>query len=239
MKLRAPLAASVLALLLAAPAGPALAQERAQPQAAPARAPAGWKVGVVDLAAVFKQYRRSAELQKKIDEERERLQKDLDQQKTYISKLHMEMDALDRTSETYEIKEDEKDAAVARFDRTKRRLEERIKKRWEEYNLQLLEDIEQVVKAYGEEQSFSLILKVDPKATEETRFLAGLKAVMYFGKELDVTPAVVELLNRRYEEKQAKGGAKPAAPAPEPPAPPSPAPSGAAPKAAPADPAKK
>jgi len=193
---------------------PALAGDGATPQADRARAPAAVKIGVVDLALVFKQYVKSAELEKRINDERDRLRGDLDEQKKSITNLVKELDLLDPTSETYMLKEDEKDAAVARFDRTKKRLEETIKKRWEEYNSQLLDDIELVVRAYGEEQGFTLIFKVDGKSSEESRMLAGLKSVLYYAKELDITPAVVELLNRRYEMVRAAGqgggGARPA-----------------------------
>jgi len=209
-----PLSILTLALvaLVAAPAALSLAQDRASAQAAPPRVSGEFKLGVVDLATVFKQYKKSSELEQKINEERDRLRKLLDEQKKIISKLLAEMDALDPLSESYQIKEDEKDSAVAKFDRMKKRLEETIKKRWEEYNLQLLEDIEQVVKAYGEEQRFTLILKVDGKPTEESRLLAGLKTVMYHSQDLDITAPVVVLLNKNFEDQRAKAGKAGAAP---------------------------
>ena len=196
--------ASVLVLALAClvPCGAASAQGVPPPAAA-------MKVGVVDLGLVFKQYKKSADLEERINLDRERLRGDLDQQKKAISELIKVMELLDPDSDTYRVKEDEKDAAVAKFDRTKKRLEETLKKTWERYNLELLDDIEKIVKAHGEEQHFTFILKVDGKQTEEQRMLVGLKAVLYSSRELDITPTIVEMLNRNYEISKVPGGSAP------------------------------
>jgi Skp family chaperone for outer membrane proteins len=204
-----PVVLATAAALLIGAGIPAAAHAQDGPRVDPARvaAPAGQpKLGVVDLGTCFKQYKKSEELERKINDERERLKKDLDAQRSNISKLIKQLDDLlqsvDETSETYQIKEDEKDAAVARFDRTKKRLEEILEKRWKEYNLQLLEDIEKVVRAYGAERAFTLILKVDGGANDQQKMaLAGLRAVMYYDKALDITADVVTILNREWELK--------------------------------------
>ncbi|HVY62004.1 MAG TPA: OmpH family outer membrane protein [Planctomycetota bacterium] len=173
---------------------------RAQ-QAAPAP-----KLGVIDLAVAFKNYKKSAELEERINAEREQLRGDLEALKKEIAEKLKLMDALDPDSQSYIALEDEKDALVAKYDRKKKRLEETLKKHWEEYNAKLLDDIEKVVKAYGEDNRFTLILKVDGKVSEDQRLLAGLKAVLYSAKELDITGPIVDILNRNYEMSRGGGG---------------------------------
>lgn len=158
------------------------------------------RVGVVDLATVFKEYKRSAELEKKINQERDDLKKGLDEVRDKIKEIQKQMDLLDYESEAYKLREEEKAIELARFELMKRRLERTIKTRWEEYNLQLLEDIEKVVQDYGKENHFTLILKVDGEAPagDQKLLQAGLKNVLYFAKHVDVTEDVVRILNGNY-----------------------------------------
>ena len=72
MRLHFPLLTLAAALALGAPAAPALAQDRGAAQVAPPRVGPEWKLGVVDLAQVFKQYKRSSDLEQKINDERDR-----------------------------------------------------------------------------------------------------------------------------------------------------------------------
>lgn len=182
------------------------------------------KIGAVDLASVYKQYKRSADLEQMINEKKDLLNNQLKDLEKEIKEVWKALDLLDPQSEAYQQKEDEKDMLVAKFDRMKKRRDEVLKKTWENYNLQLLDDIEKVVKAYGEDNKFTLILKIDGKPTEEQRMLVGLKAVLYSAKELDITPAIVELLNRNYDKtrntsapgggEQSKPGVQPIPPTP-------------------------
>jgi hypothetical protein len=61
------------------------------------------------------------------------------------------------------------------------------------------------VKAFGEEQHFTLILKVQgtPSAEEVEALgalnLEALKGVLYYAGEVDITQPVVDILNRRYD----------------------------------------
>src|SRR5207237_292800 len=114
------------ALLVACASVPALAQDRPAPRAdAPRQAAAGPKIGVVDLGTVFKEYKKRAELEKRI--------------------------------------------------------------------------IDAVVRAFGKENDFTLVFKVDSNPSEQQKMLAGMRAVMYYAKELDITSDIVAILNRRFE----------------------------------------
>ncbi len=180
--------------------------------AAPARAQqaAPIKLGVVDLAKVFKGYKKSAELEKRINAERDALKAELDAIKKKISDLNKELDLLDFGSPTYQKKEEEKARAVGLYELKKRRLEDRIKRRWEEYNVALLDDINAVVAEYGKQHGYTLIFKVDTEPSKDQKLLAGLRNVLYFAQTIDITNDIVTILNRRYE---LEGGAAPAKPA--------------------------
>jgi len=168
----------------------------------PPVASAANKIGVVDLAKVFKNYRKSSELEKRINGERDKLKESIDGQRKKIQTLNREMDLLDVESEAYRTKEEEKQIELARFELMKERLQRTIKRRWEQYNLNLLEDIETVVKEYGKKNRFTLIFKVEGEPIEEHKLdklvQIGLKSVLYFSDPVDITDDVVPILNQRY-----------------------------------------
>lgn len=177
--------------------------------------PDGMRVGVVDLASVFKDYEKSKELEKRINEERDQLRKGLDAQRDLITEIRKKMDLRDFDSPEYAELEEEKKIELARLELMKERLQRTIKERWEEYNLELLEDIENVVRAYGKQHGFTLILKVEDKPVDDMRFekliQAGLKSVLYFTAEIDITADIVLLLNRRFRVGDGAIGPKPPA----------------------------
>lgn len=170
----------------------------------PARvaADSSYKIGVVDLATVFKSYTRSAELERRINAERDRLKDELDGQRKKIQEINRELDQMDVESEAYQLKEEEKRIELARFELMKERLQRTIKLRWEQYNLDLLEDIEKVVKDFGKQKGFTMIFKVEGEPIEEHKIekLAqiSLKSVLYFSSEVNITDEVVVLLNQRF-----------------------------------------
>lgn len=197
-----PLAIAVLVL--------AVAVARGGKDAAPVHAaPPEWKIGVVDLAAVFKEYHKSQDLERKLNAEREQLEKAIKTVRAKIDDIDKLMQPLDPNGETFRLHEEEKELEVARFQYLKRRRDEILKRRIEEYNLMLVDDIEQVVKQYGQEKKFSFILKSEGKAFEDNKLLLGLKAVLYYTHEIDVTKDIVEILNARFK---AGGGVPPAPP---------------------------
>jgi len=175
-----------------------------------AAAPTEWKIGVVDLAAVFKDYHKSQDLEKKLNAEKEQLEKDIKAVHAKITDLNKQMDPLDPYGQTFRLLEEERDREVATFQLLKRRREDTLKRRIEEYNLILVDDIEQVVKQYGQDKKFSFILKSEGKAFEENKLLLGLKAVLYYTHEIDVTKDIVDILNARF--KAGGGQPPPAAP---------------------------
>jgi len=161
------------------------------------------KIGVVDLAKVFKSYKKSSELEKRINGERDKLKETIDKQRKHIRDINREMDLLDIESEAYRTKEEEKRIELARFELMKERLQRTIKRRWEQYNLNLLEDIESVVKDYGKKHGFTLIFKVEGEPIDERKLdklvQIGLKSVLYFSDRVDITEDVVTILNQRYK----------------------------------------
>ncbi len=197
----------IAALSAAALAAGSAAVFLARAGAARAEGPPPIKIGVFDLATVFKGYKKSKELEQRITDERDALKRELDDLGKQIMDITKELDMLDRATQAYELKEEELKVVAARRELKKDRFENRLRKRWEEYNLEILDDIEAAVRAFGEKNGFSLILKVEGKPLEDSRYLTGevllaakaSKSVLYAAPEIDISREIVEELNRRFD----------------------------------------
>lgn len=222
----------------------AQAQE-ARPQEAKGRPPGDFRLGVVDLGKVFTSYKRTKEYEQKFNEERDQLRKELDELRKQINEATKELEMLDQAAQAYALKEEERIILARRLEYKKERLEITIRKRFDEYRLKILDDIDSVVKKYGEEQKFTLILKVEGQPTDEERRLIGpmnleaLKGVLYYANQVDITQPIVEILNRQFDlNPNSKNGTTPTGTQP-PPKPPAPTPAPQPPALQPPKPAGK
>jgi Skp family chaperone for outer membrane proteins len=191
MKLSILLAAGALALAL----GGALAA-RAGDGAAPAR------IGEVDVAAAFKAYRKTAQLEENINLEREQLKGGIDELCQRAEALEQTLRAAEQEKvpeETAKAKE-ALDVAKARVVAAKERCEATLKAHFEEDNLAILNDLARATAAVGEEGGYNLILRKGEGPTVGKGLdsaMAALSGVL-FRREVpavDLTDAVVARVN--------------------------------------------
>ena len=84
------------------------------------------------------------------------------------------------------------------------REQERLREMAESLGGELLDNIETVIKEYGRENGFTLIIKkeegpVQGRDWDELRSYVSRKSVMYYSANIDLTNKVVEILNKRYK----------------------------------------
>lgn len=144
------------------------------------------KIGVIDLGAVFKAYQRSAELEADLNAEKDRLEAEIKDVRTQIERAD---------------NADEKELLTAKFQLLKKRRDERLKARLDEYNGLIRSDIQTAVAEFGESHSFNLILAQGAGDAENEPFY-GLRGVVFVRGLEDVTPAVVALLNEKHEQRK-------------------------------------
>ena len=68
----------------------------------------------------------------------------------------------------------------------------------------LLDNIEEVIKKYGRQNGFTLIIKKEEvplqgRDWQELRSYVSRKAVMYYAANIDLTEKIVEILNRDFK----------------------------------------
>ncbi|MCA9039277.1 MAG: OmpH family outer membrane protein [Planctomycetaceae bacterium] len=171
------------------------------------------KIGLVDMAFIFKNY-------KKFKAERETIENDLKmaaegakKQREDIEKLQETLKGLTPTSPEFSIQEKKVASAVASFQADASRIKrELVMKEAELYKRTYLE-VTDIIGKYAQYQQYTLILrysqetvKADDGPQEVMQKMSN--QVVYRQPSDDITQAVLEFMNKEYE-KTAGGAARP------------------------------
>jgi Skp family chaperone for outer membrane proteins len=169
-------------------------------------------VGVIDIGVVFKNYKRKDDLEKQINAHKERLEKQAQSQREEIQKLRKNLDLVNPGSPTYRIEKYKLLTAMKTAEVNAQAAEEELKSQVEALTLQLLDEIEETVRDYGQKSGYDLILKIDTKGWgdekfQERIFRAQVSAVLYHDTRVDVTQSVLAVLNdpKNIQKHQSKG----------------------------------
>lgn len=146
------------------------------------------KIGFVDVGQVFEKYQKTQDLNTKMQQERKEKIAERKVMVEEINKLKDEADLLrDDAKKKKEELVDEKVKALYQFEeRVKREAMQKQVKLQEEILVGIEEAIEEVAKSEGYDIIFAI--------TEED--------IGYHADRLDLTEAVVKLLNKRYSKKK-------------------------------------
>ncbi|MBX3469602.1 MAG: OmpH family outer membrane protein [Planctomycetes bacterium] len=181
------------------------------PQQPPRQAGGGGrplKVGVVDIGILFRDYKRKDTLEQAVNQVREQIKSDLEADAEEIRRKRIQLDkAFTPGTEPYSILRDEIKQATFVYELKTERLQNQLKKRVEELTLQILDELNATIRAYGERHGYDLILKSDreegleglqselTQQFQERIFRAQISDVLYFAQQVDVTDGVKAQLN--------------------------------------------
>lgn len=174
-------------------------------------APAGkqMKVGVVDIGQLFRDYKRKDVLEQRVNAERERVKNLLEADADNVRRMRVQLDkAFVVNSEPWLLLRDEIKQAQYILELKTEREQNSLKKRVEEFTLQILTELETTIRTYGERHRFDLILKSDREEPtpegeqselvqqfQERIFRAQISDVLFFAPTVDITDNVKRLLN--------------------------------------------
>lgn len=188
------------------------AQNNPQPRQQPQGGGRAMKVGVVDIGALFREYKRKDTLEQQVNQERERIKTELEADQEEIRRKRIQLDkAFTPGTEPYSILRDEIKQATYVLELKTERLQLLLKKRVEELTLQILTELETTIRAYGERHNYDLILKSDREEQaqltgggqqselaqqfQERIFRAQISDVLFFAGSIDITESVKQQLN--------------------------------------------
>lgn len=165
------------------------------------------KLGVVDIGQLFKNYARKDDLESAINKEREEMKKQVEEDDKRLREMKEALDKLyKRGSEQWEIEADKIRLREQELQLKEQRLQRLLKKRVEEFTLQVLTELEATIGIYGNKYEYTLIFKIDRSAKDEAVgalaeqfqeriFRAQISDVLFSDKSVDCTEGVLALLN--------------------------------------------
>jgi Skp family chaperone for outer membrane proteins len=221
-------AAFVLGLALMAGIGATAVMAQQQPKKPAAKK--AQKMGVVDVGLLFKEYKRKDEFETRINAQRKRLKSELEAEHKNLKTLRKAFETVPyRKGSGPWLREREKlKLAQYRWELKGERMQNALKNEVEHNTLQILQEIEGTIAAYGKRYGYDLILKIDKAERspmgqrgdlvehfQERIFRAQISDVLYYGPNLNITKSVLRYLNHpnnvkywgRKAAQKGKGGA--------------------------------
>ena len=179
------------------------AQVMGQTQAQPAAAPAGpVKIGLVDMARVFKEYNKFEDMRASLKAEMEVALAEAKKIAADAEKVKEELKLLKPGSAEY-IKREADLAQLSSDFETKRKLANvQYQRKEAEIFQDIYVDSVGVIKLYAEHFKYSMVMRFNSAPLDETNpqsLANGLnKLVIYHRPQDDITDAVIDYLNRKY-----------------------------------------
>jgi Skp family chaperone for outer membrane proteins len=162
------------------------------------------KVGVVDLQGVTMKFDKWLRLAKKLEDESKA-------SSDKMEKMEAEGAALQESLKQYEPGSPKH--TETQIEISKRQIElktffeneqKRLKEMAEKLGGELVDNIEEVVKEYGRQNSFTLIIKKEEtqpqgRNWDELRSYVVRKTVMFYDPNIDITGEIIKILNERFK----------------------------------------
>ena len=167
-------------------------------QEAPA---ASLKIGVVNIARVFKQYKKTREFEALLENETKKEQLKLKDIEEKVKTLREELDSdvMSPDSPLRRTKTEELMVLQSRWEYLAKNWSKWMQMKVNKHTVQIYNEIREVIEQYGKDNDFTFILKVDPtldknrdNSTEEINF----RVLLYYAPSVDITGEIIKVLNQ-------------------------------------------
>lgn len=203
----------VLLLSLSAFAAPAMAQ-----QDATAAAKAAPKVGVVDFVKVVDAYPRAIEARAKIEELRKQQRGVLEAELKKGKELEVQLEDLQRGTPAHDLKLHELRLKKQNIEGMEQIFDREWRRKIDEFYTTIYSDLERAVAIVAKERGVLMVLRAHPQledgSLENKSRVFEARIVWYAAEEIDLTPAVIKLLQVPLPAEAKPDSGKPEAPKP-------------------------
>jgi Skp family chaperone for outer membrane proteins len=184
---------------------------RAQAQAAPADAK-GHRVGLIDMAHVFQNYKKFESLRNDLQAEIEKSDTEAKAMVERLQKMQEEIKKFDAGGPQYESAEKQILNQKGEFDAFRAATQRRLARRESEMFKVIYTDVTAAVKLYAEYAKFDHVMRYNRKGIDDTtnpqEAVQTMNKTFIFTKsENDITDTVLSYLNKQFDK---SGGAVPA-----------------------------
>lgn len=193
---------------------------QAQPKegTAPAASTAPHKVALVDMAFVFKNYKKFEVLREDLKEEIQTSEAEAKSRAEAVQNLQKTMKSFNEGSPEFTAAEQKLAKASAEFEAFRRQAQREFLKKESQIYHQVYTEASDAVAKYATYYHYTLVIRFNREEldTENAqKLIEGMnRQVVFHREEDDITPSVVEFLNKMYDRKAAAApaaGARPAA----------------------------
>ena len=149
----------------------------------------GLKIGYVNVAQVFDKYKRTDEATEALKKDIEDKRKDIEKKKEAINLLKQKLEAQGVVmAEKEKTKmQEEVEARISELKDISEKSNRELRERETALTRDILKDIEEVVKAYGKDNDYDLIL--------------DSREVLYGPEGMEVTEDIIKLINEKTKKK--------------------------------------
>ncbi|MBI4713344.1 MAG: OmpH family outer membrane protein [Planctomycetes bacterium] len=158
------------------------------------------KIGVVNIQDVFQKYKKTKEYEERLQKDKDKEMRAIGALEDKIKTLLDEIGQLDATSNLRRENEQELERLKAEREYRVKSWNKFIKSKVDEQTAKLYKDIREAIGIYAQENNYALVFKTEPMIseteTEDSTEKINLRAVLYHHKSLDITEAIIKLLNR-------------------------------------------
>lgn len=150
----------------------------------------GLKVGYVNVASVFDKYQKTDEATEVLKKEIETKRKDIEKRRDSINAIKQKLEAQGVVIAEKEKNkmEEEAEARIKELKDITEKFNRELREKETELTKNILKDIEEIVKAYGRDNGYDLIL--------------DSREVLYSPEGMEITNDIIKLINEKGKKKK-------------------------------------
>ncbi len=168
----------------------------------------GIKVGVIDINEVFDKYSKRTDLDQQLKDTEAEFKKEIESKKKIMIDLNEETQLLDLGSESRNTNIEILEKKNVELEGYAKFAEGQLTKKYKNAFEMIYDEIIKEVDSFGKEGNYSVIIKkekpnLQSNQLSDLQFKIGIRTVLYNSSSIDITQAVTERMNARYQREKA------------------------------------
>tara|TARA_B100000959_G_C14697858_1_gene507528 strand:+ start:33 stop:650 length:618 start_codon:yes stop_codon:yes gene_type:complete len=168
----------------------------------------GIKIGVVDINEIFDKYAKRIDLDQQLKDTEAEFKKEIESKKKIMIDLNEETQLLDLGSESRNANIEILEKKNVELEGYAKFAENQLTKKYKNAFEVIYEEIIKEVDSFGKEGNYSAIIKkekpnLQSNQLSDLQFKIGIRTVLYNSSSIDITQALTERMNARYQQEKA------------------------------------
>ena len=169
----------------------------------------GLKVGVVDINEIFDKSAKRIDLDQQLKDTEAEFKKEIESKKKIMIDLNEETQLLDLGSESRNANIEILEKKNVELEGYAKFAENQLTKKYKNAFEVIYEEIIKEVDSFGKEGNYSIIIKkekpnLQSNQLSDLQFKIGIRTVLYNSSAIDITQALTDRINARYQKEKAK-----------------------------------